>query len=145
MLFLAGFLEHVQKGFLSTFLYVLSSMYHQEVRQREKTLISNVIPEQVQEASLLQIACQMILYFPFSSQTDSPGSLILREHRDKHQFNLRCFLGDDDWAFSLNLLVKQFQEFVIEGVVFEGESAKRSLPVGKYRQQFCTCRSTSSS
>ena len=63
MLFLAGFLEHVQKGFLSTFLYVLSSMYHQEVRQREKTLISNVIPEQIQEASLLQIDCHVIISF----------------------------------------------------------------------------------
>ena len=62
MLFLAGFLEHVQKGFLSTFLYVLSSMYHQEVRQREKTLISNVIPEQVQEASLLQIDYHVIVF-----------------------------------------------------------------------------------
>ena len=36
MLFLAGFLEHLQKGFLSNFLYVLSSMYHQIVRQRGK-------------------------------------------------------------------------------------------------------------
>ena len=61
MLFLAGFLEHLQKGFLSIFLYVLSSMYQQEVRQREKTLISNVIPEQVQDGSLLQIDCHVIL------------------------------------------------------------------------------------
>ena len=30
--------------------------------QREKTLISNVIPEYLQEASLLQIDCQMIIY-----------------------------------------------------------------------------------
>ena len=56
-----GFLEHAQKGFLSTFLYVLSSMYHQEVRQREKTLISNVIPEQIQEASLLQITIHLVI------------------------------------------------------------------------------------
>ena len=62
MLFLAGFLEHLQKGFLSNFLYVLSFMYHQEVRQREKTLISYVIPEQVQEASLLQIDCHVIIW-----------------------------------------------------------------------------------
>ena len=63
MLLLAGFLEHLQKGFLSIFLYVLSSIYHQEVRQSEKTSISNVIPEQVQEASLLQINCHVIISY----------------------------------------------------------------------------------
>ena len=43
--FLEGFLEHVEKGFISTFLYVLSSMDQKEVRQRKKTSISNEIPE----------------------------------------------------------------------------------------------------
>ena len=33
------------------------------MRQREKTLISKVIPEKVQEASLLQIDCQMIICY----------------------------------------------------------------------------------
>ena len=83
MLFLAGFLEHVQKGFLSNFLYVLSSMYHQEVCQREKTLISNVIPEQVQEASLLQIDCHVIIYSPsgFIPRLFYYPMLSFRKHR----------------------------------------------------------------
>ena len=70
MLFLAGFLEHVQKGFLSNFLYVLSSMYHQEVRQREKTTISNVIPDMKQNLSLLQISSQLIISFTYPNNFD---------------------------------------------------------------------------
>ena len=62
---LAFFQKVFQKGSLSNFLYVLSSIYHQEVRQREKTLISNVIPEQVQEASLLQIDFHVIIKILF--------------------------------------------------------------------------------
>ena len=37
IMLLEGFLEHVQKRFLSTCLYVLSSMYQQKERQRKKT------------------------------------------------------------------------------------------------------------
>ena len=59
--FLEGFLEHVQKGFLSTFLYVLYSIDQQEVRQRKITSISNVIPELKQNPSLLQISCQCLI------------------------------------------------------------------------------------
>ena len=81
MLFLAGFLEHLQKGFLSNFLYVLSSMYQQEVRQRERTLISNVIPEQVQDASLLQIDCHVIILQPFALNNKIAFCKTLKEKR----------------------------------------------------------------
>ena len=37
--------------------------------KEKKTLISNVIPEQVQEASLLQIDCQMIVCFCWVKKT----------------------------------------------------------------------------
>ena len=89
MLFLAGFLKHLQKGFLSIFLYVLSSMYQQEVRQREKTLISNVIPEQVQDASLLQIYCHVIIQVDIFGTLSDYFSLLrdLKELRNHLHFS----------------------------------------------------------
>ena len=110
MLFLAGFLEHFQKGFLSNFLYVLSLMYHQEVRQREKTLISNVIPEQVQEASLLQIDCHVIISVLSSDNRHGKGRTLRRCHNESYipvitflfvSFYIMSFMKDSYWKISI--------------------------------------------
>ena len=49
------------EGISFNFLYILSSIDQQEVRQRKNTSISNVIPELKYNPSLLRISCQCLI------------------------------------------------------------------------------------